>query len=400
MALATLLLVLGFASAPLAQDRDAPRFYLGPRMGVGVPLKDKPASGIDLSTDRVTGLVAGVSLGRYLGVEVAADHWESSLRPDGLHTVGEYGLFFVVPQLRLRYPLLEDRLTPYLVAGVGVSHAEFNDRKSDGVGLRIRASGTGVVGALGGGLEYFVANNISLGVETRWLISRDQEIKVGTQGGTANLDQLQATANLRLLFPEGPDAPRPAQAPAWRPYVGLRAGGAYTIDDSAGGGLELRPENGSIGPFNLLFNVAVGVDLGRYLGLELAAESYEMNLRLSGVGLVREYSVYAFWPQVRLRYPVLDGRLVPYAIAGVGVSYAETNDAKPKGLGVDVNGDDVDVAGVVGGGLDWFLARNIAAGVETKYAIDRGHEIDVQGTRRSVTLDALFVSFGFRIYFR
>jgi hypothetical protein len=34
-----------------------------------------------------------------------------------------------VPQLRLRYPFLDDRLVPYLVAGAGIAFTDFNDRK-------------------------------------------------------------------------------------------------------------------------------------------------------------------------------------------------------------------------------------------------------------------------------
>src|SRR6185503_4720725 len=108
-------------------------------------------------------------------------------------------------QVRLRYPLLEDRLTPYVLAGVGVQLTDFNDWKPAGVGLHVDAHGMGVAAPLGAGVEYYVADNSAVGLESRYLISRDQEIKIGDRGGQANLDAVLTTIGLRLLFPEGPD---------------------------------------------------------------------------------------------------------------------------------------------------------------------------------------------------
>ena len=52
-------------------------------------------------------------------------------------------MYTAMPLLRARYPVLEGRLTPY-----------------------VGGTSWGVAGALGVGLEYFVANNIAIGIET------------------------------------------------------------------------------------------------------------------------------------------------------------------------------------------------------------------------------------------
>ena len=85
---------------------------------------------------------------------------------------------------------------------------------------------------------------------------------------------------------------------------------------------------GSIDPY---YGLAFGFDFGRYLGAELAVEGYEVVMGLKGVGSISEYAIYTFIPQLRLRYPMWGGRLVPYAVGGVGVGHVEINDRKPNG---------------------------------------------------------------------
>ena len=48
----------------------------------------------------------------------------------GLGTIGEYGVFALMPQVRLRYPLFRGRLVPYVIGGAGVAFTDFNDRKT------------------------------------------------------------------------------------------------------------------------------------------------------------------------------------------------------------------------------------------------------------------------------
>ena len=53
-----------------------------------------------------------------------------------------------MPQVRVRYPLLGGRLTPYALAGVGVAFTEFNDRKPPGYDVAVETPGTVLVGTI------------------------------------------------------------------------------------------------------------------------------------------------------------------------------------------------------------------------------------------------------------
>ena len=59
-----------------------------------------------------------------------------------------------------------------------------------------------MAGALGLGLEYFVANNIAIGIETKYIISRAQELRFNGPEQSLDLDTLLGTAGIRILFPE------------------------------------------------------------------------------------------------------------------------------------------------------------------------------------------------------
>jgi DNA-binding transcriptional LysR family regulator len=50
------------------------------------------------------GFGLGANLNRYLGFELSGDHFEIFPRVRGLGTVGEYGAFALMPQVRARYP--------------------------------------------------------------------------------------------------------------------------------------------------------------------------------------------------------------------------------------------------------------------------------------------------------
>ena len=56
--------------------------------------------------------------------------------------------------------------------------------------------------------------------------------------------------------------------------------------------------------------------MNRYLGGELSGDLFERRLKVQGFGSVGEYAVTAIVPQIRVRYPLLDGKLTPYAVAG------------------------------------------------------------------------------------
>ena len=112
-------------------------------------------------------------------MELSGDRYEvfPDISPYG--TIGEYGVFALIPQVRVRYPVFEDKLVPYFVGGVGAAFTQFNDRKPRGFGLSIQDQSSTVVAATAGlGIEYFIADNIAVGIEGRYLFAPDPTLVV------------------------------------------------------------------------------------------------------------------------------------------------------------------------------------------------------------------------------
>ncbi len=388
-----------------AQDSDLMRFYGSLRVGYAFLSNAQPVSNVDaVWSQQVTGLSFGVNFNRYFGAELAADSFETDLALRDVGKIGEYGTFTLIPQARVRYPLFDGTLTPYVLAGVGIGHNEFNDRKQQGIGRSIHANDTTVVGAFGAGIEYFITRNIAVGVEARYLVSRDQEIEIDGRSQKANLDALLAAVSMRLLFPELPGSAGTA-APDYRTtgrfYAGVRLGGGAVINEDIAPGLEAGPVNSALADvLNLSYGGFVGADLTNVLGVEFAVEGYDFEVRVPGLGSVGEYAIYTYIPQLRFRYPVFEGRVTPYLVTGVGISFGEFKDRKPHGVGLDLQGrGDFALAAVAGVGVEYFVASNIAVGIETKYLYSRDHTMHVSGRDRDLNLDSMLTSLGVRIYF-
>jgi opacity protein-like surface antigen len=382
----------GFAGVALARDGDEPRAYLGLR-GFG----SNPGTDVH----DYWGASLGGNFNRYLGAELSADVFERKLDIEGRST-GEYGIIAIVPQIRLRYPLFEGRLTPYLVAGAGVAFGEFNDRKAGTSGKSVDADRTMPVGTVGGGIEYFIADTVAVGVEVKYLIAGSQDIRIDGVSHSNPIDSLFVSFGLRLFYPESPTAP-PLQlqdGPLRRLYFAIRLGGAIVTNPHISSEIEVQPEPPAIGPLNQYFGGAFGLDFGRYFGVEVTFEGYEANLEVKGVGSVTEYAVYAIVPQARLRYPLIDGRLVPYLLAGVGGAIGELNDPKPKGAEVRPQGSSgLGLAVAVGGGLEYLVTRNVAVGLEAKYLYTRGITLKLPGGQtHEANLSPVLLSLGLRVY--
>jgi opacity protein-like surface antigen len=379
-------------AAAWAEDSDELRGYL--------QLKFRGTNGTGVHDSYGFGL--GVNLNRYVGVELSGDHFEIFPKVSGFGTIGEYGVFAVMPQIRLRYPFLGDKLVPYIVGGGGIAFTDFNDRKAPVFGVSVKDESTTPVGALGAGIEYFLADNIAFGVEFKYLFAGDQTLQVGGSSHRINASTPLTTFSLRMFYPELRPTTFPADAPTPPParlYVGFRAGVAVPTDTEIAPGIEARPLPYAIGgALNEYFGVAVGLDIRRYLGVDLAVEGYETVMAVHGVGSVGEYAFYSVMPQLRLRYPLAGDRLVPYAIGGVGVGHAEFNDRKPRGAGLSISAVSNSVATTAGAGIEYFITGKIAAGVETKYSYSPGHTIKVNGHSEEGILQALLVSVGLRVY--
>jgi opacity protein-like surface antigen len=391
--LAGFVLIVTCGSNAFAEDSDVFRWYL---------------QGKFRDTDNNTGVHdyygfgLGANFNRYLGFELSGDHFEIFPRVRGLGTVGEYGVFALMPQVRVRFPLWRDRLVPYVIGGGGIALTDFNDRKQPAFGLQVKDESNTWAATLGAGVEYFVADNIAMGVEFKYLFAGDQTLKVGTATTTVNASNPLVSFNLRLFYPElHPPAPVEAREPApARFYLGFRIGGAIPTTSDLAPGIENRPLPSAIGGvLDEYYGLAFGLDFGKYLGAELAVEGYEIVMGLKGLGSIGEYAIYTFVPQLRVRYPLAGGRLVPYAVGGVGVGHVEFNDRKPHGENMAIDANDNGIAATAGVGLEYFITGNIAAGVETKYSYTGGHTITINGHPETATAQAVLASIGLRVYF-
>ncbi len=346
------------------------------------------------------GFSLGVNLNRYLGVELSGDFFERDLDVSPYGRIGEYGVFALVPQVRLRYPLLDDRLTPYLVAGAGVAFTQFNDRKPKGFGLSVQDETATFVGTIGAGIEYFFADNLAVGVEVKYLIAANQKVTVNGTSHTPDIDSLFTTLALRVFYPELRPAPAASQQAEGRGrvYLGVEVGGAVPLRDKLASGVEANPEPPAYADtLNQYFAASVGLDLGRYLGVEVWFGGYETRIADANGQSLAEYATFAAIPQLRLRYPLLDGRLVPYVLAGVGAGFSEVNDKTAIGAAAGITGDSVAFAASGAIGAEYFVMNNVAVGAQVRYLHTTG-KIDLAGQTLTTKLDAMLFSGSLRIY--
>lgn len=374
------------AGAAAAEDSDQLRWYGAIRYEM-VPLTR--------AHDFVGGQI-GLNVNRYFGAELALDSYERKVGE-----LSEMSVVGVTPQLRLRYPLFDDRLVPYLIGGLGVAITQANDRRlpvtwTDG------KNGAQVSGTVGAGIEYFIADNIALGWEAKQFISGgiDYEAngKQGRAGLTTGLVGLSVRVFYPMLHPEAA-AEQAAEATA-RMYLDLRTGGAL-LSTALFDGVDGAPEQRVFGSnFSYAFGVSLGANFGRYWAVEMSVDNYEMTLSIPGTGNIGEYAVFPVLVQPRFRYPLLDGRLQPYALLGLGAELGQANDLNETGKALDPDTQDISLIGAIGAGLEYYLIENVAIGLQTKYIISRGHELQFTGQEPlSGNLDAFLLMGNIRIVF-
>jgi len=309
--------------------------------------------------------------------------------------VSELGTAFIMPQIRLRYPFLDDKLEPYLTAGVGVAFSQVNDRTFRAAGRPIESDEVAFAGGIGGGLDYSWADNFQIGLAGKYLITSSSDTTVSGTNVNSDLNAALLSFSFRVLYP----ALHPEQEPgsgregAYAVYWAVRAGGAAPVHHHVFGQIVQHEQNAAIGgTFNQLYGVAFGLNLGPNLGVEIPVGGYEMALGLPGVGTIGEYAVYDLIPRVRVRYP-LGELLETYVAGGVGPTYAEFNDRRPvtKDLG-GIHGADFGFGGLVGAGLEYFFMKNVSVAAEATYFIDRSHELRIEDVTHSGNLDSIFLN--------
>jgi opacity protein-like surface antigen len=178
-----------------------------------------------------------------------------------------------------------------------------------------------------------------------------------------------------------------------RLYLFAGTGAGFVLDDHFAGDVDLDTADG----INLSLGGGVGYNLGRHWGIELQVQGTEPDLRSATRGKIDELSNITFVPAARFRWPLGDGRWVPYVSAGVGISASDVNDAvKPY---VKATTDSFTVVGSIATGLEYFLTPNVAAGFELRSLIHPDQDASVQfggpgapGTRSGGTLNLTSIS--------
>lgn len=185
-------------------------------------------------------------------------------------------------------------------------------------------------------------------------------------------------AAISLLAPAG----RAEDADRYRPYLQWRSyewDTIWGVDDANG--------------------VSLGANFDRHWGGELALDAFQLGLRNTSDQLVAELTSISLIPQARFRWPCLDNRLVPYAIAGVGASFVQFNDRKSHGFGVDIQAEDWLMAVSSGVGIEYFLDDEIAFGFEGKYLWIDPLQTSIGGVSGERDMSSFMLSFGLRMYF-
>lgn len=145
--------------------------------------------------------------------------------------------------------------------------------------------------------------------------------------------------------------------------------------------------------------VSLGANFDRHWGAELSLDAFQLGLRNTSDQLVAEMSSISLIPQVRLRQPFFNDRLVPYAVLGVGTSFVQFNDRKSHAFDLNLEADGWQWSATGGLGIEYFLDDEIAFGFEGKYVwVD---ELDTKIGTEEGTMDmsSFLLSFGLRLYF-
>lgn len=383
-----------------AADTEDTRFYLALRAAAIVKSHQHVAPGFEgtLGGEDVAGLSAGINFNKYMGMELTLDRYEFILEKSDGNKAAEYSVTPYLALLRLRYPLLKGRLTPYFLGGGGVGWVQVDDKFPPVGSTRLKKNDFSPVGALGGGVEYFIANNLAFGLEAKYLF-HDAALGVNGQSNRSNLDGLLWGGSLRVYFSEDNNSAAGPRMPSLdtnrrRFYLAIRTGTLIPTHR------DISPQGSLSGVQGLHFiSGALGVNMGRYWGLDLAVDSHENNISLPPNGRIGEFTTTTFISQLRLLYPLWKDRLVPYAVGGVGAGLSEFGDRTPESQGLTFShSQHLAVIGAAGAGLEYFVLNNVALGLETKYRFFPTTTLGINGVDHTINLNGVLISAGLRIF--
>lgn len=397
--------VLAIAAAVRAEEKpstpspvfdDTGRLYLDFVTGMNFTLDEHFAGDVDISAepDFLLGGSLGYNISRHWGVELQIQGGEPDLRSASRGKIREISIITVVTAARYRWHLLEDRLVPYVTGGVGASFTDVNEDAKPYA--RADGDGSTVVGSLSAGFDYFLSPNVAVGLESRYLIHPNQGAEVSFQAGrggrvtrfmdSTNLTSISLLAQLRFYPGQqaGPDGDRtlfladhgPFDTDERRFYVAGFFGYDFLFDKNAGGGVKLRDKGGD---FNISKGGALGMNFDRHWSAEVQIIETPLNLRTDQTGKIAEVDDTAILPTLRYRVSFLDGRLVSFLTAGLGVGYLVVNDPRvvvdvPNGRGgatqvrsAKWDPDSPRIVGSVGAGVEYFLNHHLSVGIYTPF---------------------------------
>jgi hypothetical protein len=203
---------------------------------------------------------------------------------------------------------------------------------------------------------------------------------------STNLTSISLLAQLRFYPGQqaGPDGDRtlfladhgPFDTDERRFYVAGFFGYDFLFDKNAGGGVKLRDKGGD---FNISKGGALGMNFDRHWSAEVQIIETPLNLRTDQTGKIAEVDDTAILPTLRYRVSFLDGRLVSFLTAGLGVGYLVVNDPRvvvdvPNGRGgatqvrsAKWDPDSPRIVGSVGAGVEYFLNHHLSVGIYTPF---------------------------------
>jgi opacity protein-like surface antigen len=388
------------------------RPYLQPRLGIEKSFhyytQPNAVPGASLESpahEPQIGATLGADLGRYWGVELAGDYVKTNLVEALGKKAGDYAVTTLLGQLRFRYPLLQDRLVPYLLAGGGIGHGEFSGRED--FSFNGGGSDTVPLGVIGGGAEYFVMENIALGIEAKYYFDFHPQIRLSEaeERQKLTLDGVGVTANMRIYLDQlatGKFAQlgdqRPARdSDAMRGYFSLRGGVAFLTDKNAVPGATFDDLSGP------LADLSLGMNFNKHWGAEFAFDYARTQLRSPTLGKITGYPIWTFAALARFRYPLLNDKLSPYILAGPGVGFGEIGDldqpSSVTGIAGNSGNQDNSLVAVFGAGMDYFIGHNVAFNVEIKRITFFDTSIKLYGQPKTLSPEFVSLVAGIRVFF-
>jgi len=284
-----------------------------------------------------------------------------------------------------------------LLAGVGPSWIQSKDGFP--TGPHSDAQGWTYTASVGGGLEYFIQDNIAFGLEGRYNFVQSIDGAIGDRSVPVDLSAALFTFGLRVYFDENHPQPLVSQEaePVTSLYFGVRAGSDFLTDGDLGSGVKLDPEQAAWGGLaGQTGGVLVGVDWGRHLGAEIAGDSVNHLITVKGFGEVTEYGQGWVMANFRLRFP--HGRWSPYVYAGPGVCYAEIKEDKPPSVGYKLTGSKLHPAFNVGAGVEYFVTRRFSLNADARWAYSWDHTFDMGNISARGDISYAAATIGFRVY--